>query len=72
MRMTDSWPAGAPAPQKVYFLVENTDHAVEAAQASSGEVPSPGRDLPYGRLAVLQDPKRSRLRRDRAVAGSAH
>lgn len=57
MQMDDlHWPPDLPSYWMVYFGVENTDRAVETAQANGGRLVAGPHDSPYGRLAVLQDP----------------
>ena len=38
-----------------YFAVDNTDDAVELATGGGGKVMVPAFDMPYGRMAMLDD-----------------
>jgi predicted enzyme related to lactoylglutathione lyase len=49
-------PEGTPSHWLVYFGVESTDAAVEAAQAAGGSLLVPAVDSPYGRVAAVADP----------------
>lgn len=49
-------PEQVPSFWQVYFEVENTDAAVEAAVAMGAVVTMPAEDTPFGRLASLNDP----------------
>jgi predicted enzyme related to lactoylglutathione lyase len=52
--LADSLP-GSPPHWMVYFAVEDTDAAVEAALKHGGQVLVPAADTPFGRMATLRD-----------------
>jgi uncharacterized protein len=54
-------PEGTPSHWLVYFGVESTDAAVEAAGSAGGSVLMPAVDSPFGRLAVVADPAGARF-----------
>lgn len=49
-------PETIPPHWQVYFVVEDTDAAIERAKQSGGSVMMEPIDLPAGRIAILQDP----------------
>lgn len=53
---TSHLPEGAPNCWTIYFIVDNTDAAIETALANGGQVVIPATDSPYGRMAGLTDP----------------
>lgn len=56
MDATAFLPEGAPAHWSVYFLVADTDIALERIVALGGKVTQPAQDTPYGRLEQAADP----------------
>ncbi|GMA16277.1 VOC family protein [Deinococcus metallilatus] len=57
MQMDDiHWPPDLPSHWMIYFAVEDTDQAVQTAQANGGQLQAGPHASPYGRIAVLQDP----------------
>ena len=54
-QMDANW-EGIPPHWLCYFAVDNTDAAVERAVAAGGKVTVPAFDMPYGRMAILNDP----------------
>lgn len=52
-----SLPEGVPDFWAIYFIVDDTDAAVNRAQELGGTVMVPPTDSPFGRMSLLQDPK---------------
>jgi uncharacterized protein len=57
MEMGSDIPAEAPPYWQVYFVVENTDEAVEKTKSAGGRLIFGPLDIPVGRMATLFDPQ---------------
>ncbi|MBX2998713.1 MAG: VOC family protein [Caldilineaceae bacterium] len=55
LQMDARW-EGIPPHWMNYFYVDNTDATIEKATAAGGTLMVPAFDIPYGRMAVLNDP----------------
>ncbi|MFF2731606.1 VOC family protein [Streptomyces sp. NPDC058008] len=53
--ITDAFPEMLPSFFLTYFAVADCDRAVETAARLGGRITAPPLDIPYGRMAVLQD-----------------
>ncbi|MFB8031282.1 VOC family protein [Streptomyces sp. NPDC056465] len=53
--LTDAFPAMLPSYFLTYFAVADCDRTVETAARLGGRITAPPLDIPYGRMAVLQD-----------------
>ncbi|MFF3834475.1 VOC family protein [Streptomyces sp. NPDC002458] len=53
--LTDAFPAMLPSYFLSYFAVTDCDRAADTAVRLGGRITAPPQDIPYGRMAVLQD-----------------
>jgi len=56
VEMDEGW-GDVPPHWMIYFEVADTDAAATSVERLGGQVVSPPRDSPYGRMAVLRDPQ---------------
>jgi predicted enzyme related to lactoylglutathione lyase len=57
MQITDDLPAEMPSHWQVYFIVENTDQAIERSESNGAKLGFGPIDIPVGRFATLVDPQ---------------